>query len=89
MEESFKLLQPHTLNLARRRKGEKTADMIWPWGQGRLAKLPSVTSLWGLRGSVISAVNLIHGIGVSAGFTVELVEQGLSQILIDTNITAK
>ncbi len=48
-------------------KGEVTANSIWLWGQGKKPRLDSFNTLYGLSGAVISAVDLIKGIGLLAG----------------------
>jgi 2,3-bisphosphoglycerate-independent phosphoglycerate mutase len=67
MEDSYPLLRDHPINVERRRRGLNSADSIWVWGQGRRPKLSSFASKFGVEGSVISAVDLIKGIGISAG----------------------
>ena len=66
---SWELLQDHPVNLARRKAGLKEANSIWLWGQGRAPRMPKFKERFGLEGGVISAVDLIKGIGVYAGFT--------------------
>lgn len=46
------------------------ANSIWPWGQGRMTNMPSFKERFGLKGGVISAVDLIKGIGILAGLKV-------------------
>jgi 2,3-bisphosphoglycerate-independent phosphoglycerate mutase len=64
---SWEILKEHAANVARRRKGLKEANSIWLWGQGRTPRLPSFLERFGLQGGVISAVDLLKGIGVCAG----------------------
>ena len=66
---SWPILENHPTNRARREAGLKEANSIWPWGQGKAPKLPLFIESYGLRGGVISAVDLINGIGIYAGFT--------------------
>ncbi|MBQ6894191.1 MAG: cofactor-independent phosphoglycerate mutase [Clostridia bacterium] len=67
MEKSYELLNNHPINLERAKRGLKKANTIWIWGEGKKPALESFYNLHGLRGSVISAVDLIKGIGICAG----------------------
>jgi 2,3-bisphosphoglycerate-independent phosphoglycerate mutase len=67
MEESYAFLDAHPLNAARRERGEAPANSIWLWGQGRKPAIPSFARVRGLKGSVISAVDLVKGLGICAG----------------------
>ena len=66
---SWEILKNHPINSARRRAGLKEANSIWLWGQGRAPKIPRFVDRYGLNGGVVSAVDLIKGIGIYAGFT--------------------
>lgn len=63
------------------------ATSIWPWGQGRPLSLPAFAERFGLRGAVVSAVDLVKGLGRAAGMEVLEVE-GVTG-LIDTNYEGK
>lgn len=67
MRDSFALLNHHPVNEARRARGLKPANSAWFWSPGRKPQLPNFAEKWGLRGTVISAVDLIKGIGLCAG----------------------
>jgi len=67
MEQSFDLLDKHPINEARRKKGLRAANSLWFWGQGKKPSIPEFKSLYGLNGAVISAVDLLKGIAISAG----------------------
>lgn len=67
MRKSFELLKDHPVNLSRKEKGLKPANSIWIWGEGRKPKLDSFKNKYHLEGSVISAVDLVKGIGICAG----------------------
>jgi len=67
LENSRKILDSHEINLVRRDLNENPANMIWLWGQGKKIKLPSFSEKYGISGSVISAVDLIKGIGKAIG----------------------
>lgn len=67
MKESYEFLSTHFINKERIKKGLKPANSIWIWGEGRKPRLSSFEEKYSLKGSVISAVDLIKGIGISAG----------------------
>ncbi|MBI2360097.1 MAG: cofactor-independent phosphoglycerate mutase [Deltaproteobacteria bacterium] len=67
MERSKDLLANHRVNRRRSGKGEKKATSIWLWGQGKAPKLPTLAKRFGISGAVISAVDIINGLGVYAG----------------------
>ena len=67
MKESFEVLDQHPVNQARRARGLKPANSAWLWSPGKKPRLPSITEKWGIQGTVISAVDLIKGIGLCAG----------------------
>ncbi len=67
MRESFEILNHHPINEARRARGLKPANSAWFWSPGKKPQLPSFSEKWGLQGAVISAVDLIKGIGLCAG----------------------
>ena len=67
MRESFEILNHHPVNEARRACGLKPANSAWFWSPGKKPQLPSFSEKWGVRGTVISAVDLIKGIGLCAG----------------------
>lgn len=67
MRESFEILNHHPVNEARRARGLKPANSAWFWSPGKKPQLPSFKEKWDLNGAVISAVDLIKGIGLCAG----------------------
>ena len=67
MKESFDVLNDHPVNQARRARGLKPANSAWLWSPGKKPNLPNFTEKWGIDGTVISAVDLIKGIGLCAG----------------------
>jgi 2,3-bisphosphoglycerate-independent phosphoglycerate mutase len=71
---SWRILENHPVNLARRRDGLMEANSIWLWGQGKAPKLTLFQDKYGVSGAVISAVDLIKGIGIYAGFRPVYVE---------------
>ena len=66
MKASWDILDKHPVNEARRARGLKPANSIWFWSPGKKPALPSFKEKWGLEGAVISAVDLIKGIGLCA-----------------------
>lgn len=72
---SQELLRDHPVNLARIAQGKTPASSVWPWSPGYKPAMKSLKELFGIpRGAVISAVDLIQGIGVYAGMEVIKVE---------------
>ncbi len=67
MEASQAVLADHPVNQTRRTQGQRSATSIGLWGQGRAPALPPLTKRFGIKGGVISAVDIIHGLGVYAG----------------------
>lgn len=70
MEESHHILKNHAINTVRIDLKENPANMIWLWGQGTKPNLPSFTKKFNVKGSIISAVDLVNGIGKLAGLEV-------------------
>lgn len=70
MEDSRGLLEKHEINLVRIDLKENPANMVWLWGQGRKPALEKFVDKYGLEGSVISAVDLIKGLGKILGLKV-------------------
>lgn len=74
MEKSFDILNNHPLNVERAAKGLNKANSLWFWGAGTKPTLRSFEAKTGLKGAMISAVDLLKGIAVGAGLTVKEVE---------------
>ncbi|MFH0912965.1 MAG: cofactor-independent phosphoglycerate mutase [Candidatus Omnitrophota bacterium] len=70
MQDSRKILESQEINMVRIDLKENPGNMIWLWGQGRKPNLPSFHARYGLSGSVISAVDLIKGLGKILGLDV-------------------
>lgn len=87
MKKSYELLKDHPVNKKRISEGKRPANSIWLWGEGNKPILPSFESLYGLKGSVISAVDLLKGIGISAEMNTPEVPGATGYI--DTNFSAK
>ena len=67
MKKSYDILKDHPVNIARKARGLKPANSAWLWSPGKKPQLPSFKEKWGLDAAVISAVDLIKGIGLCAG----------------------
>ena len=65
-KKSYEILKNHPVNLARIEKGLRPANSAWFWSPGKKPALPSFEEKWGLKASVISAVDLIKGIAICA-----------------------
>ena len=74
MEKSFEILNGHPLNLQRAAEGKNKANSLWFWGAGTTPKLSDFQEKTGLRGAMISAVDLLKGIAVGTGMDVVNVE---------------
>ena len=74
MEKSYAFLTEHPINLDRVARGLNPANSIWLWGQGKKPALANFYEKFGLTGSVISAVDLVKGLGLCAGLDVVEVE---------------
>ncbi|MGN0735997.1 MAG: cofactor-independent phosphoglycerate mutase [Anaerovoracaceae bacterium] len=74
MRESYDILKDHPVNKARIARGLNPANSLWIWGQGTRPELPDFNEKYGVRGAVISAVDLIKGIAMFAGLEVLKVE---------------
>jgi 2,3-bisphosphoglycerate-independent phosphoglycerate mutase len=62
------LVAGHPVNAARLAAGKATANAIWLWGQGKAPSLPPFRELHGIQGAIISAVDLVRGVGQLAGW---------------------
>lgn len=84
---SWPFLEEHPVNLSRHGKGLLPANSIWLWGQGKALNVPLFKEIYGLDGGVISAVDLLKGIGVYAGLNIIDVEGATGYL--DTNYSGK
>ena len=87
MQKGHELLKSHPVNLDRINRGLRPANAIWLWGEGRKKPLASFEKKYGLKGAVISAVDLIKGIGKLA--EMEVIEVEGATGYIDTNFDGK
>jgi len=70
MEESKGIFDGHSVNQVRLDLKENPANMIWLWGQGLRPNISSFSDKFGIKGGIISAVDLVNGIGKLAGLEV-------------------
>lgn len=87
MKRSYEVLKDHPVNQARKARGLNPANSIWLWGEGTRPAVGSFEEMYGIKASVISAVDLIKGIGICAGMKVIEVEGATGNI--DTNFSGK
>lgn len=87
MEESYELLKNHPINISRIKRNLRPANSIWLWGEGKRAELTPFKEKFGLNASMISAVDLLKGIGKFSKMNVVNVEGATGYI--DTNFEGK
>jgi 2,3-bisphosphoglycerate-independent phosphoglycerate mutase len=68
MRQSRDIFHHHAVNQAREAAGKRPATQIWLWGQGRAPQLRPFAEVYGKRGAIISAVDLVRGVGVLLGW---------------------
>jgi len=84
---SMGILSDHPVNRERLKGGKSPVNSVWLWGQGRRPALPAFFNRYGLKGAMITAVDLLRGIGVSLGFKVINVPGATGYL--DTNYEGK
>ncbi len=87
MQKSYDLLKDHPVNQARVAKGLRPANSVWFWGEGKRAQLENFYAKYGVHGAMISAVDLLKGIGKFADMQVIHVEGATGYL--DTNFVGK
>ncbi len=87
MYDSLEILDDHPINHARREDGKQPGNMIWLWGQGYAPSLPGFFQTYGKRGAVITAVDVVRGLGRATGMTIINVPGATGYI--DTDYAAK
>ena len=87
MERSYEILNNHPLNLKRAAEGKNKANSLWYWGAGTKPSLRSFQEKTGLKGAMVSAVDLLKGIAVGADMQICQVEGATGSI--DTNWEGK
>ena len=86
-QKSKKILAEHPFNQKRMKEGKKPANMIWLWGGGSAPKLESFQKKYGISGGVISAVDLLNGLGRYIGW--EIINVPGATGYFDTDYKAK
>jgi 2,3-bisphosphoglycerate-independent phosphoglycerate mutase len=74
IEGSRDILRSHPVNVAREKAGKHPGNLIWPWGGGKKPSMPTLMEKYGVQSAVISAVDLVKGIGTYAGMEIINVE---------------
>lgn len=87
IKESMAVLELHPVNLKRIQEGKNPANSIWVWGQGYAPKFTAFKDLYGKKGAIISAVDLLKGIGIYAGL--DVIEVPGATGYLDTNYEGK
>lgn len=87
MKRSYDLLKDHPVNQARVARGQRPANSVWFWGEGKRAQLEDFYEKYGVHGAMISAVDLLKGIGKFANMQVIHVDGATGYL--DTNFEGK
>ncbi len=87
MLKSTTVLERHPVNCERVKNGKRPANSIWFWGQGKKLNIPTFKEKYNLEGALVSAVDLMRGLGINAGFEI-LQVPGITGY-IDTNYIGK
>ncbi len=87
IRDSKSILENHEVNNKRKKAGKNIANLIWPWGQGKAPDMPLFNNMFGVCGSIISAVDLLKGIGKYAGLNI--IEVPGATGYLDTNFSGK
>jgi 2,3-bisphosphoglycerate-independent phosphoglycerate mutase len=87
MDRARDILAHHPVNRTRLAAGKRSANAVWLWGQGKAPSMPTLKERYGLNGVMISAVDLLKGLGVYAGLT-PIAVAGATGYL-DTNYAGK
>jgi 2,3-bisphosphoglycerate-independent phosphoglycerate mutase len=87
MHRSRAVLGDHPVNKARRERGKAAATQIWLWGQGKAPSLRPFAEVYGPRGAIVSAVDLVRGVGVLLGW--KRIDVSGATGYLDTDYAAK
>jgi 2,3-bisphosphoglycerate-independent phosphoglycerate mutase len=87
MRRSRDVLAGHPVNRERRSQGKRPATQVWLWGQGRAPHLRPFVEVFGKRGAIISAVDLVRGVGVLLGW--RRIDVPTATGYLDTDYAAK
>lgn len=84
---SMALLENHAVNRSRLSRGLRPATALWPWGEGKAMRVPTLEQEYGITGAMISAVDLLKGLGKLRGM--EVIEVPGATGWLDTNYEGK
>lgn len=87
VKKAKEILADHPVNRKRREEGKKEVTSIWPWGSGKMPSMPTIPERFNIEGTMISAVDLLKGLGVCANLDIAQVEGATGYI--DTNYEGK
>src|SRR5262249_15538680 len=87
MEQSRGVLAKHPVNAARKAAGKRPATQIWLWGLGKAPQLRAFADVYGQKGAIISAVDLVRGVGILLGWT--RIDVPTATGYLDTDYAAK
>jgi 2,3-bisphosphoglycerate-independent phosphoglycerate mutase len=87
IRKSWPILRNHPVNADRRQRGKAAANSIWLWGQSRRPDFPTIKQRFGLNGVVITAVDLVKGLGKMVGL--DIVNVAGATGYLDTNYQGK
>ncbi len=87
LDKAVEVLAQHPVNRKREEEGKNPANGIWLWGEGKLPHMDPLPAIYGISGSLISAVDLLKGLGVVAGLDIINVPGATGYI--DTNYQGK
>ena len=87
LKKTVDFLADHPVNRERRAGQRNPANGIWLWGEGKAPSMPSIKEQFGVEGALISAVDLLKGIGVYAGL--EIINVPGATGYLDTNYAGK
>ncbi len=87
MRRSSEILKGHPVNRSRVDRGLRPATSLWPWGEGKAVQAPTLLEEYGLTGAMISAVDLLKGLGRLRGM--EVIDVPGATGWIDTNYEGK
>ncbi len=87
LEKIGQVLENHPVNLKRRKEGKKPCNMFWLWGEGKRPLMPAMTEQYGISGTMVSAVDLLKGLGILGGLAAPDIAGATGYI--DTNYAGK
>ena len=87
LKKAVAYLADHPVNRERQAGQRNPANGIWLWGEGKAPSMPAIREQFGIEGSLISAVDLLKGIGVYAGL--EIINVSGATGYLDTNYAGK